>query len=293
MQEIIKKEFTEGTPGHVVQARYFYFDADCGRNVKLHILCGGYEKCAPDFALNRKNLAFYTVKFTLGGKGLFCHNNKTYPLNFGSLTAFGPRIPHQFKTDPTDPMEHIFIVFMGQQAERLFNAGALGENYSIHVPNPQFTATLLEQILKTGVEKPPFAQEICRGYLASLLLEQARIRDDSSSGGSLESFLKCKGYLDSHFTNISSVAQLAEQCCLDIRYIARLFRRYEQMRPYDYLMRLKMDKAANLLLTTNFSIKQIARMTGLEDPYHFSRLFKKIFKIAPSEYRRSFIEPHR
>lgn len=286
--EIIKKEFAEGTPGHVVQARYFYFDIAHIDQVQLHILCGGYERCAPDFELDRKNLAFYTVKFTLGGKGTFTCKNRTHPLSFGSLTVFGPQTPHQFKTDPADPMEHIFIVFTGQQAGNLLDINHLADRRCIQVANPPFIAALTERILHVGLENPPFAQELCQQYLKSLLMEQtesdSQFNHDSDA---LDSFFRCKQYLDCHFADIHSVGQLAEACHLDIRYIARLFRRYKQLRPYDYLMQLKMNKAANLLLTKNFSVKQIAQMTGFDDPCHFSRIFKKSFSISPTEYRRS------
>lgn len=287
---LIKKEFTEGIPGHVTDARYFYFDIENADQADFRILCGGYEKCAPDFSLNRRNLAFYTVKFTLGGKGTFIHNNKTYPLGFGSLTLFGPQTPHQFRTEPHDPIEHIFIIFTGKQAAELLNLNRLADRHCVQVSNPPFVASVMEHILQIGLEKPPYAQDLCQHYLKSLLLEQTEPPAETEQNDrALISFQKCKHYLEQHYTNISSASQLAQECNLDIRYIARLFRRYGHKRPHDYLMQLKMNKAANLLLTTHLSIKEIARMTGIDDPYHFSRAFKKIFKVAPSEYRQSFI----
>jgi len=291
--QLIKKEFTDGIPGHVADACYFYFDIEQADQDDLRILCGGYEKCAPDFALNRRNLAFYTVKFTLGGKGVFIHDNKTYPLGFGSLTLFGPRTPHQFKTDPNDPMEHIFIVFTGKQAAGLLDINRLGERRCIQVSNPPFIASLMEHILHIGVEKPPYAQDLCQHYLKSLLLEQTEpAAGTEQNDRAWMSFQKCKRHLEQHFDTIVSAGQLAQECDLDIRYIARLFRRYGQMRPHDYLMQLKMNKAANLLLTTQFSIKQIAAMTGIDDPYHFSRAFKKKFGFAPQSYRHNLSNPH-
>jgi AraC-like DNA-binding protein len=56
-------------------------------------------------------------------------------------------------------------------------------------------------------------------------------------------------------------------------------------KPHECLMQLKMNKAANLLITSKFNINQIAKMTGIKDAYHFSRLFKKRFNISPTQYR--------
>jgi len=287
----IKKEYTEGVPGHVIHARYFYFDTESAKGNSLGILCGGYEKCAMDFELNRKNFPFYTVEFTVRGKGSFACHGKTYPLRYGTLTGYGPKAPHHFKTDPADPMEHIFIIFMGQDAGKLFEKSILHSVPSILVSNPDLTLSIMEHILKIGFDKSARAEEIICNYLRAILLEQT----DSPLAVnpnrlSLENFQRCKNYLDHHFETIHSSSQLAEECSLNIRYIARLFKRYKQMRPHKYLIQLKMNKAANLLLTTTLSIKQVAQMIGLEDPYHFSRLFKKSFKKAPSQYRQSFIK---
>jgi transcriptional regulator GlxA family with amidase domain len=80
---------------------------------------------------------------------------------------------------------------------------------------------------------------------------------------------------------------LAEECSFDIRYIARLFKKYAGIRPYDYLMKLKTDNALNLLVTSNLSIKKIAFMSGFTDPGHFSRVFKKRFDLSPESYRKA------
>lgn len=288
----IKKVFTEGTPGHVDKARYFYFDTQDASQKSLSILCGGHEKCAGDFELNRSHFPFYTIEFTIGGKGSFVCGNQTHPLYYGKLTGYGPNTPHHFKADSTDPMEHIFIIFLGRDAGTLFKQSILHSKNSILTTEPDFIGSLMRHILKVGFDKPGNAEQIICCYLRAILLGQTDASPAIHSvSPSMESFSRCKSYLDHHFEHIDSCAQLAQNCHLDIRYIARLFKRYKQMRPYDYLIQLKMNKAASLLLTTNFSIKQIAQMTGIEDPYHFSRVFKKIFKVAPSEYRQSFMEP--
>ena len=54
-------------------------------------------------------------------------------------------------------------------------------------------------------------------------------------------------------------------------------------------MRLKLNKAGRMLLTSELSVKEIASMVGFEDQFHFSRNFKKHFGYSPSEYRNMHI----
>ncbi|RME70993.1 MAG: AraC family transcriptional regulator, partial [Verrucomicrobia bacterium] len=56
--------------------------------------------------------------------------------------------------------------------------------------------------------------------------------------------------------------------------------------PLDYFNRLKVQRACELLATTTLSIAEIAEQLGFDDPYYFSRLFRKIMGMAPRVYRR-------
>ena len=69
-------------------------------------------------------------------------------------------------------------------------------------------------------------------------------------------------------------------------YLCRLFRRYDQQTPYQYLMRLKMNAAAERLQDPGALVKQVAAELGFGDPFHFSRVFKSIFGLSPEAFRR-------
>ncbi|MGE7057069.1 helix-turn-helix domain-containing protein, partial [Paenibacillus glucanolyticus] len=55
--------------------------------------------------------------------------------------------------------------------------------------------------------------------------------------------------------------------------------------PIDYYLRLKIQLACQHLDLTGQSIKEISHRLGFQDPYYFSRLFKKIMGKSPSDYR--------
>ena len=70
-------------------------------------------------------------------------------------------------------------------------------------------------------------------------------------------------------------------------YICRLFNRYHDESPYRYLLRLRMEKAARLLLEPGASVKTVAAAMGYKDPFHFSRVFKSVHQVPPSRFRHS------
>ncbi|MDQ0897898.1 AraC family transcriptional regulator [Paenibacillus sp. V4I7] len=54
----------------------------------------------------------------------------------------------------------------------------------------------------------------------------------------------------------------------------------------EYFLRLKIQKASQMLDLTALAIKEIGNAIGITDAYYFSRLFKKMMGVSPTEYRK-------
>ena len=85
---------------------------------------------------------------------------------------------------------------------------------------------------------------------------------------------------------MQSLDEIAKESFVDKTYVCRLFQRFDQQTPYQYLTRLKMNKAAELLEDSTMLIKEISAAFGYDDPFHFSRIFKNVLGISPKEFRR-------
>ena len=84
-----------------------------------------------------------------------------------------------------------------------------------------------------------------------------------------------------------SLDELAEFAGYSPQYLNRVFRRLLGVTPLQYLARLRMDRAASLLIEGRLTVKAIAEAVGYEDPYFFSRVFKQHFGRSPAQYRDS------
>ncbi|OHB49660.1 MAG: hypothetical protein A2Y10_05750 [Planctomycetes bacterium GWF2_41_51] len=289
---IIKRKYVRGLPGHVLKAEYFYFETEPNFKKELAIVCGGCEKCAPDYIINRKSYPYYVIKYTISGKGTFSINSQTFPLKQGILSGFTPQSPHFYQSDTSNPLEHIFIIFTGCEASLLFEQSTLASKYVIDVASQSETLYILRAIMKTGIEKAPFSQQISCNLLRILMLRQAANINFSTSdfSQSKETYQRCKKYIDDNFTKIFSSSEVANACAVNIRYMARLFRQYGKIKPHEYIMNLKMNKASAILLTSGLSVNEIGYSLGFNDPYHFSRVFKRFHGLAPKMYRELYLE---
>jgi AraC-like DNA-binding protein len=84
-----------------------------------------------------------------------------------------------------------------------------------------------------------------------------------------------------------SVEDLAARLRLSASYFSTLFRKATGMPPIDYFIHLKMQKACQLLFMDNIKVKEVAEAIGYDDPYHFSRLFKKHMHMSPEQFRHA------
>jgi AraC-like DNA-binding protein len=89
-----------------------------------------------------------------------------------------------------------------------------------------------------------------------------------------------------HLDQPVSLSELARIAGLSIPHYSALFRRKTGFAPVNYFQRLKIQRACQWLDTTGMSIQEIAVGVGCEDPYYFSRLFKKIMGRPPRDYRK-------
>jgi transcriptional regulator GlxA family with amidase domain len=92
-------------------------------------------------------------------------------------------------------------------------------------------------------------------------------------------------YMKEHLNGPLAVAVLAAQAKLSLSHYFALFKRRTGCAPMDYFTRLRMRRARFLLETTCLSIKEIAAVLGYDDQFYFSRVFKSVHSVAPSDYR--------
>jgi transcriptional regulator GlxA family with amidase domain len=88
-----------------------------------------------------------------------------------------------------------------------------------------------------------------------------------------------------HLAEPLQVPRLAAVVNLSASHYASLFKRMTGYPPVDYLIRLRMQRAVQLLNTTQLSVKEIAVRVGYPDQFYFSRAFKQIHEHSPSEHR--------
>ena len=93
-------------------------------------------------------------------------------------------------------------------------------------------------------------------------------------------------YLINNYTNNISIEDITSYCHYSATLVRRTFKKYSGFSINAYIIKLKMDRAATLLKTTDMKINQIADALGYLDTNYFILQFKKYYKISPSKFRQ-------
>lgn len=90
-------------------------------------------------------------------------------------------------------------------------------------------------------------------------------------------------YFEKNYMNDISLNTISKNMYLSPVYISKVFKELMDDSPINYLIKIRLSKAKELLETEKLTIKTVAKMVGYDDPYYFSKLFKKHYGIPPTK----------
>jgi AraC-like DNA-binding protein/ligand-binding sensor protein len=96
---------------------------------------------------------------------------------------------------------------------------------------------------------------------------------------------RAKDYIAQHQTEDMSLSQVAKAVNTSTFYFCKLFRKHTGINFTDYVSRVRIERAKNLLLNRNLRVSEIAFEVGFQSLTHFNRVFKRIVGQAPTQYR--------
>ena len=122
--------------------------------------------------------------------------------------------------------------------------------------------------------------------LLTLLMESSWHRGNSSNAPKKMDISLVKSFLDEHYKEKLSLESVASHFFIDKHYLARLFKEQYGVTLVTYLQQVRITHAKRMLRFTDKSIEEIGLECGIGELNYFSRVFKKLEGVSPSEFRR-------
>ena len=96
---------------------------------------------------------------------------------------------------------------------------------------------------------------------------------------------RAKQYIEEHHAEDISLGEVAKSVHTSLYYFCKIFKKHTGIHFTEYVSRVRVEKAKNLLLNPNLRISEIAYEVGFQSLTHFNRVFKKIVRQSPTEFR--------
>jgi AraC-like DNA-binding protein len=178
-------------------------------------------------------------------------------------------------------VDHLFIHFSLGYPLDLANTGI------VQLQLNETTRSLLQCIKAACIDDTITSYQEC---LRTKMLVSHCITQLPATAWALENtdhrIMKAIRYIEQHFQSGINNEQLAELTSMATNSFARLFKSCTGIPVQQYILKLKVQAACNLLHHTQKSFDEISFECGFSDRHHFSKIFKKVLKMNPSGYKR-------
>ena len=231
----------------------------------------------------------YQLLYIVSGKGHFYFHGEDRVVYAGRMVLIQPRQEQRYEYFGEDKPEVYWVHFTGSDVKNILRS------YNIPMDDPIFYSGasstysyLFKEMInelqncKTGYE------DLLTMYLRQIFLLVQRTRQEERPTVSTyiqEEMEFARRYFNEHYNEPISIQEYAESRNMSVCYFQRNFKQIVKHTPMQYLLTIRVNNAASLLETTDYSMAEIAAIVGYEDPLYFSRLFRKIKGVSPRDYR--------
>ena len=232
----------------------------------------------------------YQLLYVVSGKAHFYFDDAERIVTAGHMVLFQPRQEQHYEYFGTDKTEVYWVHFTGSNVKNILR------RYDIPLDTPvlysgasAIYAYLFKEMInelqtcRTGYE------ELLAMYLRQILILVQRTRQEHRTSINThiqEEMEYARRYFNEHYNEQISIEDYAQSRNMSVSWFQRSFKQIVNYSPMQYILTIRMNNAASLLESTDYSMAEISAIVGYDNPLYFSRLFKEQKGVSPSEYRK-------
>lgn len=254
---------------------------------------GYYPKAAHHARIRRQPIDEYVLIYCVNGAGSYAVGSESYVVGENQYFILPAGVPHSYAADEATPWTIYWIHFNGPHA-----AIYAGSDRGPRRVNPGLTSrisdrnSIFEEIFTTlldGLDREHlrYASSLFHHYLASmryltLYRQSGQETPLSHQSDILEAAIR---FMQENIEKRLTIESLVAYTGYSSRRLSALFHQQTGHTPTGYFNLLKVQRACQLMDTTDMRINQLCHKVGIDDCYYFSRLFSKVMGMSPKAYR--------
>ena len=250
---------------------------------------GYYPKASGHFRSRPNGAGENVLIYCIEGKGWFSVNNKRYKIEKNQFFILEKNVPHEYGADRQSPWSIYWLHFVGEKASifsSIFNQVLdimPGEGHRI-----QERISIFEEIyqnLELGCSQDNLEYvSMCLWHLLASFrfVQQFRVINNVKQMNTVQQTIL---FMKENLNKNLKLEELAAHVHYSVSHFSLMFAKSTSFSPLEYFNQLKVQRACQYLDHTDLSIKSIAYELGFNDPFYFSKVFKKHTFLSPKQYK--------
>ena len=249
----------------------------------------GIQRCAPSYSFGPIIRDRYILHYVFEGEGVLRIDGKELKVKSNSFFLLPPDVLVQYQADEKKPWQYAWIHFHGFKSTEIVRSIGMTRKEPVYVPieeNSQLKDAVINLIMYKENEYA------CIGYMYILFdkINRWTRHVEKKAGTNLRTMNYMREaiqYINTKYCESIMVQQIADHCGVDRAYLSKIFKYATGNTLQEYLIQFRIKRAKQLLKDTDLSVKYVSYSVGYNDPFTFSKVFKKQEGVSPSVWRKN------
>lgn len=255
----------------------------------FYLLYCGKQECPSLYSYGPAVRDNFLIHYCLKGKGTYFAREQKYDIRQGDAFLILPGEVTFYQADKEDPWTYVWIGFDGLKASVYLNRCGLDKHHlKVHCDQIDQLDEIIESMIAHNTLS--YSNELfIQGKLFeffSYFSASANIEYKSDISTENIHVNKAIEYIQKNYQNVITVNEIADYVGLNRSYLSTIFQKQLHMSPQQFLLKFRITKANDLLVTTDLPINSISYSCGYSNQLAFSKAFHKVTGMSPSAYRK-------
>lgn len=233
----------------------------------------------------------YQLLYIAAGKAHFHFDDKEQVVTAGHMVLYRPKEPQKYEYYGEDQTEVYWVHFTGGNVKNILRSYGLTDDKRVFycgsgLDYQNLFRTMINELQMCKVNYAEMLEMylrqifimLQRHFLNSLKTDNAHV---------VEEINKATLYFNEHYSEDISIDEYAQNNHVSVSWFIRNFKQCTGSTPMQYILSKRIYNAEILLHDSTYNVTEIAEIVGYDNPLYFSRIFKKVKGISPSEYRKN------
>lgn len=233
----------------------------------------------------------FQLLYIASGKAHFHFNGKEQIVTAGHMVLYRPKEPQKYEYYGEDQTEVYWVHFTGGNVTNILRSYGITDDKKVFYCGSglDYKNLFRSMINELQMCKDNYA-EMLEMYLRQIFIMLKRYFTDSLKTDNthiIEEIDKATLYFNEHYSEEISIEEYAQNNHFSVSWFIRNFKHCTGSTPMQYILSKRIYNAEILLHDSTYNVTEIAEIVGYDNPLYFSRIFKKVKGLSPSEYRKN------